>query len=122
MNNTTLWTYRISTTLLCLLMLFSAGMYFAKYDIITVAFAALGYPIYLIYPLAIAKILGVIAIGTGLSKMLKEWAYIGFFFDLVLALTAHLVAADGGYILASAGLVFFSASYFSYHKLNNIYN
>ena len=57
-------------------------------------FKILNYPTYLVYPLAIAKVLGVVAVLSNVSKFLKEWAYAGFFFDAVLATTAHLHAGD----------------------------
>ena len=55
----------------------------------------LGYPVYIIYPLAIAKVLGVIAILSNRSKVLAEWAYAGFFFDAGLATMAHYYNNDG---------------------------
>lgn len=86
--------YWILTGLVCLLMLFSASMYFLNHDEVVVMFGIFGYPAYIIYPLAIAKILGVLAILTRKSKTLTEWAYAGFFFDLVLALFAHYMIGD----------------------------
>ena len=67
--------------------------------------------------LAFAKILGVIAILTKKSNFLKEWAYAGFFFDFVLALTAHLVAGDGGYLLSSVALIVLIGSRFYDYKV-----
>ncbi len=102
--------YWISTALLCGLMGFSAGMYFTKTEMVQGFFEHLAYPTYLIYPLAIAKILGIIAILSQYSKMLKEWAYAGFFFDLILALTAHAVVGDA-VGMSAAGLIFLATSY-----------
>ena len=107
--------YLISTGLLTLLMCFSAGMYFFNYDMVVEAFSTLGYPPYLIYPLAIAKILGLIAIWTKKSVRLKEWAYAGFFFDLLLALVAHLHIQDNQWQAALFGLVMLAVS-ISYEK------
>jgi len=89
--------YWISTALVCALMLFSAGMYLFNYDMVTTFFTILGYPIYIIYPLAIAKLLAIVAILSKQSKVLKEWAYAGLFFDFVLAAAAHLAVQDGGH-------------------------
>jgi len=105
--------YWISTGLLTALMLFSAYNYFFKTEMIMGFFEHLGYPTYLVYPLAIAKILGLVAIWTKLSTTLKEWAYAGFFYDVVLAAVAHLKAGDGSAAFALAGIVFVLASYFS---------
>ena len=97
--------YWISTGLLCALMLFSAGMYLFANDMAVQAFTSLGFPTYIIYPLAIAKILAVVAILSRKSAFLKEWAYAGIFFDVILAFTAHIVAQDGGWVMAFVGIV-----------------
>ena len=54
----------------------------------------LGYPVYLLTIIGIGKILGVIAILLPQFKLLKEWAYAGFFFTMVGALFSHLVIGD----------------------------
>jgi len=87
--------YWIATVIMCLIFLFSAGMYFTKYEMVKGFFEGLGYPTYIIYPLAVAKVLGVIAVLTNKVKALSEWAYAGFFFDAVLATAAHYVAGHG---------------------------
>jgi len=113
------WTYRISTGLLSALMLMSAGMYIFNHAEVSQAFSNLGYPTYIIYPLAIAKILGLIAIWTDQSKALKEWAYAGFFFDFVLAFFAHVMVNDGEFAPAIVAILLLFTSYFSWKKLNN---
>jgi hypothetical protein len=51
----------------------------------------LGYPDYFAYSLAIAKVLGVIAIVYPKTPtMLKEWAYAGLSFTLIFAFLSHL--------------------------------
>lgn len=55
-------------------------------------FGMLNYPSYIVIPLAIIKVIGVIMILWRKSNWLTEWAYAGFFFDLVLATAAHQVA------------------------------
>jgi hypothetical protein len=42
------------------------------------------------------KILGVIAILIPRFKLIKEWAYAGFFFAMSGALISHLAMGDGG--------------------------
>lgn len=108
--------YYAATALLSLLMLFSAGMYIFSHGEIVNAFQSLGFPSYIIYPLAVAKILGLLAIWSNYSKTLKEWAYAGFFFDFVLALSAHLNAGDGGYLFAVLALVLWTVSYVTYKR------
>ena len=107
----------ISTGLLTLMMLGSAGMYIVKNEEISKVFESLGYPSYIIIPLAILKVLGLIAIWTNKSKSLKEWAYAGFFFDFVLAFFAHYMVSDGEHIPALGATVILLISYWSYKKL-----
>ena len=45
--------------------------------------------------LGVAKLLGIAAILSGRSRVLKEWAYAGFTFDLLLAAYSHLLSGDG---------------------------
>ncbi len=110
--------YYVSTGLLSALMLMSAGMYLFNNAAVQEIFIKLGYPTYIIYPLAIAKILGLIAIWTRKSNMLKEWAYAGFFFDFLLAGSAHINAADGEYIPALLAMVLLFLSYFFGNKIH----
>lgn len=106
--------YLIATVLLSANMLLSAGMYVFKNEMVVEMFTALSYPPYIIYPLAIAKILGLIAIWSNKSRMLKEWAYAGFVFELLLAVSAHINAGDGGSAGAVVALILVSVSYASY--------
>ena len=112
--------YYISTGLLTLLMIMSIGMYLFNHDMMAETFTKLGYPSYIIYPLAAAKTLGLIAIWTNLSHTLKEWAYAGFFFDFILALSAHIHIADGEHMPAIIALILLSISYYFNKKVNTI--
>jgi len=87
--------YWIFTGLLTAQMLMSAGMYLFKYDMVHEAFTHLGYPVYIIYPLAVAKFLGLAAVLSNMSRFLKQLAYAGFFYNLLLAVSAHISAGDG---------------------------
>ena len=87
--------YYVSTGLLTVMMLMSVGMYIFKHADVAAIFTKLGYPTYIIYPLAIAKFLGIVAIWTNKSRLLKEWAYAGFFFVFGLAATAHCIVEGG---------------------------
>lgn len=97
--------YWIATGLLTALMLMSISMYFMKYEMVSATFTKLGFPAYLVYPLAIAKLLGLIAILSKKSELLKEWAYAGFFFDFLLAFSAHIAANDGEFGMALIAIV-----------------
>src|SRR5579862_8730458 len=59
-------------------------------DIVT----ALGYPVYFLTILCVWKILGVIAILIPGFKLLKEWAYAGFFFAMTGAVISHIASND----------------------------
>ncbi len=109
--------YRIATGIMCLLFMFSAGMYFFANDMATAAFESLGFPTWLIYPLATLKVLGVVAILTKKSIFLKELAYSGFLFDAILALAAHLVVGDGEFPPAVIGIISTSVSWIYDRKL-----
>jgi uncharacterized membrane protein len=54
----------------------------------------LGYPLYILYIIGVWKILGVITILVPGFKILKEWAYAGFFFVMTGALISHLASTD----------------------------
>jgi len=97
--------YWIATAAMCGVFLFSAHMYLTKYEMVTGFYKALGFPVWMIYPLAILKILGVVAILTKLSPTLKEWAYAGFLFDAAWAMGAHYVAGHGITPHASIALI-----------------
>ena len=75
-------------------------------------------PEYIMKFLAVCKILGAIAILIPGYPRLKEWAYAGYFFDL---LGASYCMMEGGYPVAQwASIFIFIAilfgSYFTYHK------
>lgn len=98
--------YWISTGLLCFLFVAGAMMYLFNYQRAEGFFINLGFPTWIIYPLAVLKILGPIAILTKRSNFLKELAYAGFFFDAILAFVAHLMVSDGEYMFSSLALTF----------------
>jgi len=104
--------YYIATGVLTIIMLYSVQMYLRNPEMIADYFRSVNYPGYLVYPLATAKVLGLIAIWGNFSKWLKEWAYAGFFFDVTLAFTAHMVAKDGGELFSIIAFVALMISYF----------
>jgi hypothetical protein len=104
--------YWIATGLLSAMMLMSAGMYIFNNAMVGELFQSLGYPVYIIYPMATAKILGILVILTKKSNFLKELAYAGFFYDFLLAFSAHINAADGGFIPSIVAMTLLIISYF----------
>jgi hypothetical protein len=103
--------YWLVTVPLIAMMLFATFNYIFNYELIVEVFHKLGFPTYIIYPLAVAKLLGVIAIVANRSSVLKEWAYAGFFFNFLIALSAHINVSDGQFAPALICLVLLIASY-----------
>ena len=109
--------YRISTGILTVMMVGGPAMYFFNYEEVSETFLRLGYPTYIVYPLAVAKLLGLVAIWTRKSELLKDLAYAGYFYDLILAVSAHVMAGDGEFAPALVGLVLACTSYAFGEKL-----
>ena len=86
--------YWIATALMSVGMLGSGiSQIFRVKDMIELV-THLGYPVYLLTIIGIWKVLGVIAILLPGFKLLKEWAYAGFFFLMTGALVSHLAISD----------------------------
>lgn len=120
-TKTQLWIYRITTGLLTLLMVFSAGLYLFNYEMAAENFTKLGLPTFIIYPLAICKLLGLVAIWTNKSKMIKEWAYAGYTIQLSLAVGTHLSVGDGEFAMPLIALVWVLTSYVMYRMMTPVY-
>jgi hypothetical protein len=104
------------TGLLSLLMSLSIGMYIFNNAEMQTVFLGLGFPVFIIYPLALAKTLGLIAIWSRKSSTLLNLAYAGFFYDFILAFGAHVAISDGEFPGAVMALVLLAGSYFSQKK------
>lgn len=108
--------YYVSTGLFTALMLFSVGNYFFNTEMIAGLFDGFGYPSYLIYPLAIVKLLGLGTLWFLRGKAITEWAYAGFFFNVLLAFFAHYMVGDGEHLGALIAFILLMTSYWSYKK------
>jgi uncharacterized membrane protein len=86
--------YWIATALLAFGMLQSGILAALRTDQWVKLITSLGYPVYFLTILGVWKILGVIAILVPGSKLVKEWAYAGFFFAMTGALASHLFCHD----------------------------
>jgi len=104
--------------------LFAAFMVFSSVpDVMSsadaVAFVTkLGYPLYFIPYIGVAKILGAIVIVLPGFPRLKEWAYAGLVYDLVSA-TYSFIAMKypaSSFVFMFFFIAFAFASYFLYHK------
>lgn len=110
--------YYAATVLLTAVMLFSVSMYFFKHDMIKGAFESFGYPTYIIYPYAVAKLLGLVVLWLPGFKTLKEWAYAGFLYAFVLAFFAHYMVGDGEQGTAVVAIIVLIVSYIFYKRIN----
>lgn len=80
----------------------------------------LGYPLYLLKILGVAKILGTLALVTNRFPRLKEWAYAGFAIEFLGAAASHVLANDAANALMP--LIFFAvlmASYYFYNRIKS---
>ena len=109
--------YWISTGLLSALLLMSAGMYVFNHSEITGMFTSFGYPTYIIYTLAVAKVSAVVVLLTQKQSKIKEWAYSALFFEFVLAFFAHYMIGDGEQIGAVVAMTLLVVSYI-FGKMN----
>jgi len=71
----------------------------------------LGYPTYLIYYIAVAKVLAILVILNNRMKYLVEWAYSGLFFELILATLAHVYHRDAEHIVPIVAILLLLVSY-----------
>lgn len=105
-----------ATALFSGIMLFSITMYLTQTEVIQDAFNKMGYPSYLVYPLAIAKILGLFALWYPKFTTLKEWAYAAFFINVILAFFAHVMISDGQQLFSIFAFLFLTTSYLFYKR------
>jgi len=120
-TKTTNLIYWISTVIFAALMIFSAaGGLQPSRDAIKLIHDSLGYPVYFIQFISVAKLLGSIAILVpGLNRSIKEWAYAGLFFDLASSIYSG-VAVSGKFDPMMLGMLVWIVpgiiSYYYWHK------
>ncbi len=106
----------ISTITLFSMLILTGILYFVNYDTLVVYFIRYGYPTYIIYPLAVLKIVGSIVILYNKNNFLIELAYAGFFFNFILAFFAHYMVNEfDPFPIISLILLF--TSYFTGRKI-----
>ena len=103
--------YWATTGVLSAMYAMGALSYFFNYAHISEEVAKLGFPLFIIYPLAILKLSAVGVILTQKQSRLKEWAYAGITFNLLLAIGAHININDGEWFGAFVVLVLMASSY-----------
>ena len=110
--------YWVVTIPFLALMVMSAYGYLTSAPQMVEGIKALGYPVYLLKILGIAKTLGALAILYGKFRTLKEWAYAGFVIDVIGASMSHHFSGDPilKVVTPIIVLVFILASYFLWKK------
>lgn len=108
--------YWITTGLVSLGFLMSSMMYLTHNPELMKGFSMLGYPVYFVNILGIAKLAGALAIINPWSVKLKEWAYAGFTFTLIGAAWTHIVT-HSPFMAPLVFLLLLGASYFFYTRL-----
>jgi hypothetical protein len=105
--------YWIVTALFVLGQGYSVVQYLREAPRMVETITGLGYPVYFMKILAVAKILGIAAILYGRPPVLKEWAYAGFTFDVLGAFSSHVASGDPLHV-AAVPLVFLALQLTSY--------
>ncbi len=110
--------YYVVTTLLSLFILMGAFFDVTAAPMAQDSITSLGYPVYVLYIVGWAKILGIIGIWQNKVPFLREWAYAGLMFDVVGALASHLFSGDPASVYSGAiiGIVLVTASYILFGK------
>jgi hypothetical protein len=109
--------YWIFTGLFAAFMFFTAiGDVIVNEEAVKFMNGMLGYPVYLLPFLGVAKILGAIAIVIPGFPRLKEWAYAGLAFDLIGAAYSVAMLHDIGGPLFIAGLFAVGTVSYIYHR------
>ncbi len=86
--------YWVATVFLAFGMLASGLQQIFQTKEMVTMISRLGYPPYFMRIIGVWKILGVIVILIPKFKLVKEWAYAGFFFTMTGALISHLACGD----------------------------
>jgi hypothetical protein len=100
-------------TLLLLLMMVGGGVnYLVNTEFVAAEFVRLGFPVWVLYFNAAAKILGGAVIFYHKSpQWLFNFAFAGYLYILLMAVIAHMVAGDNMYWGALIGLVLWALAF-----------
>ena len=112
--------YFTVTGLFSVLILIGVSQYFFNYEMAAEMFTNIKFPTYLIYGMGVAKLLGVLAIWFSKSDLVKEWAYAGFVFNMILAISAHVNVGDGEFLGSLIALILVITSYVFFRKRRNV--
>lgn len=115
--------YWVFTILFSALMLFSAiPNILTNADSVKFMHELLGYPVYIIPFIGVAKLLGVIAILIPGLQKIREWAYAGLFFDLAGAVYSGIAVAGKFDPMMMTMLIWIVPGILSYYYWNKLKN
>jgi DoxX-like family len=97
--------YRMATGLFLALFVGSVILSLADINESYKEFVHLEFPAWSFIALTVAKVLGLVAIVTNRSQTLKDFAFAGFLYDLLLALGGHIAHQELKALLAVFGLL-----------------
>ena len=108
--------YWITTGLVAAMMFFSAYMYLTMNPQLVTNFKSIGFPVFFITILGVAKLLGAIVLVAPVGRILKEWAYAGFIFIFIGAAWTH-IATGTPFIMPVIFLAILAVSYLFWTRL-----
>jgi hypothetical protein len=97
--------YWIATAWLALGMLSTGIVQLIQYEPEVTRMEALGYQSYLLPLLGICKVLALVAIFIPRYPLIKEWAYAGLFFMMMVAVYSHIAHGDPASDIFGPGLL-----------------
>ncbi len=113
MNKIIFWT---TTGIVSGMMLMSSAMYLTSNPQLVEGFKVLGYPVYMLYILGLAKLLAAAGLLQPFSPKLREWAYAGLTFTFIGAIWSH-TATGTPFVMPLVFLVVLAVSYIYNRKL-----
>lgn len=105
--------YWVTTALFCAVYAMSVFTYISDPAAAAAGYEAVGYPGYLVNVMMVVKTAGVLAVLVRRPIWLAQLAYAGFFYHLLLAISAHVTAGVPGVEVAIVVLVFVIVSFLS---------
>lgn len=110
--------YYFSTIAFTLSMLLAVGFYFFDHAYVSDFFHKIGYPRYLVYPLGIVKIMGLIGMRNKKYRLIREWAYAGYLYNCTLAFFGNALTPGAPYTIAAlVAIVLLLTSYFTRKRI-----
>lgn len=109
--------YWVFTALVALGFAMSSFMYLSRNPELMEGFKKLGYPLYFVMLLGLAKLLGAIALVNPWWNKLREWAYAGFTFTLIGATWTH-ISTHTPFVMPLVFLALLAVSYWFNRRLS----